>query len=392
MGNNKVQCNLKNTYVEKKTIVLNVNDEYTIVPFYKDKRAIVIESSSFFVPYLDVLLLSIINNANVKNNYDIVVLTNEITDIDCLHLLNTVSKYNNISLRFFNPIKLVEKYIGKNKHNYLTINYFRLALPWILSQYDRAINLGADLVIKRDIEELFNVAFDNDEYMAGVSDLGYVGRIIMNDIPREELALTDPMKYVNADVLVFNLEKIRRDFTIDQIMEPWEKYELRCSEQDALNMLFDGHVKMLDLKWNCYPERMTSMEHIVWAPKEMFGMWEDAIKKPYIIHFAAVPKPWDYPNVGYGYMWWEVARKSVYYEEILRRMSILAIKGEMNSGKVTFGRRVLNLFFPKGSFVRRVLSRIFPKRSYQREVIKKVYYCVFDNPNKEWNRKFGKCK
>ena len=35
-----------------------------------------------------------------------------------------------------------------------------------------------------------------------------------------------------------------------------------------MNIAFDGHVKMLDLRWNVYPQRMNSEYHIEHAPEK----------------------------------------------------------------------------------------------------------------------------
>lgn len=71
--------------------------------------------------------------------------------------------------------------------------------------------------------------------MAGAPDLGYHGRLAI-DISPKELGKKDPFTYVNADVILLNLRAIRQSFTQDQIMRIWQKKQLRCAEQDAMNM------------------------------------------------------------------------------------------------------------------------------------------------------------
>lgn len=354
-------------------IVKKIKSGRDIKPVFGNKTAIVFESSALFVPYLDVALRSLAKVCNLQERYDVIVLTTELEDIDCNILKKSISDYKNISLRFYNPSYLVRDYIKNNKHHYLEINYYRLALPWIFEEYDLVVNLGADIVFLRDISELLNIEFSNSEYMAGAIDLGYIGRLNMKDIPRDELCLKEPVHYVNADVLVFNLHNIRRDFSMDKIMTLWQKYKFRCAEQDSLNVLFEDGIKLLDLRWNVYPLRMTSMEHIAETSAEQIKMWQKALKNPYIVHFAAVPKPWDYPMVGYGELWWENARNSAYYEEIIRRMCMSAVKNE-SIPNCSMPRRILNFIFPMGSRRRLLLKKIFPPHSQKRKLIKSVYH------------------
>lgn len=352
----------------------------TLSPVFPQcKNAIVFESSAFFVPYLSVVLQSLVNSTIDSQFYDIIVLTKEIDAYDCDLLCNIVRDKRNISLRFFDPSSYVKKYIAQSRYKYLEINYYRLALPWILGKYDRALNLGADIVIERDVNQLLNCSMDKSQYLAGVMDLGYIGRLTM-DIPAKELDLKNPNGYVNADVLVFNLENIRRDFSMDLVMNLWQKYPFRCAEQDALNVLFDGHIRYVPLNWNLFPKKMASVEHIAHNDEEHINLWREALKLPYIIHFAAYPKPWDYPLVGFGDRWWKIARESPYYEEIIRRMSVIAVRSEFGIGKL---------------WVQKIGDKLlpwFPRGCAFREFCKKVYSIFFTPPNKEWGKKFGKLR
>ena len=361
-----------------------------IKPIFKEyKNAIVFESSAFFAPYLSVVLISLLKNISKENNYDIIILTHEIDDYDCEILLDIVKDFKNVSLRFFDPTNIVEKYIKESRYKYLDINYYRLSLPWILKEYDRVLNLGADIIIEKDIINLLECKMSDKTYLAGAIDLGYLGRLKM-DIPKEELGLCNPEGYINADVLVFDLKNIRREFTQDKVMELWQQYKFRCSEQDALNLLFEKHIKYINLKWNIFPIRMASMEHIMLNKEEMIELWNNCLKDPYIIHYAAYPKPWDYPMVGYGNKWWKYARQSPYYEEFIRRMSLTTVKIYNEENKI-LGRKCLDWLFPKGTKRRQYLKNLFSKNSMQREFIKRIYYTFFKNYNKEYNKKFGKC-
>lgn len=350
----------------------------TLEPVFPEcRRAIVFESSAFFVPYQSVVLQSLVDHIESDGFYDIVILTHEIDAYDCNQLAKIVKGKSNVSLRFFDPTKIVKDFIKKSKYKYLDINYYRLALPWIFKEYDTVLNLGADIVILKDVYEILMIEWKESEYMAGVIDLGYIGRLSL-DIPEKELDLKNPNGYVNADVLLFNLETIRNNFTIDEVMGIWQKYHFRCSEQDAFNVLYDCHIHHLDLRWNLFPDKMASVEHIAYNKDSNIKLWKKSLLDPWIIHFAAYPKPWDYPLVGFGDKWWYYARKSVYYEEILRRMSIMAVRGELKVGKKLI-QKIGDKLLP-----------IFPRDSSFRKLCKYIYSIFFSLPDKEFGKKFGK--
>ena len=157
---------------------------------------------------------------------------------------------------------------------------------------------------------------------------------------------------------VFNLKDIRNNYKMDFVMGFWQQYKLRCAEQDALNKLFDNNKQILDLKWNTFPERMTSTIDINCCPLRFINEWKKALKDPAIVHFAAVPKAWDYPLVGFGNDWWITARKTIYYEEILLRMN------RPKSKKRRFINELGDIFLPLGSQRREFIKKFIPKKQW----------------------------
>ncbi len=335
----------------------NIDNE--IRPFFNENNIpIIFQVSKEYIPYLDVAISSIINFSSISYNYDIIVMLNEIDDNEKNLILR--NKKNNISIRFFNPSKYVESYINSSRYNYLYLNYWRLSLPWILRGYDKVINLGVDIVVLNDIANLFVKYKCQDYTIAAARDLGYIGRLSI-DISKKELELKYPLNYFNSDVLLINLDKIRNAFSQDTIMSFWQKKYMRCAEQDVFNIFFNQSLSLFDLKWNLFPKGMNSEQHIACAPDWLKDEWESALKTPCLIHFAACPKPWVYPMIGFGDIWWSYARKSVFYEEIIRKMCISSINQIYDKNK-SFYRTIFDVFFPKGSHRREILKRILKRK------------------------------
>lgn len=194
-----------------------------IQPAYAEKNvAIVFEISELFVPYLNVALLSLLDNIDSSNNYDILILSCELKQYVEDKLKTLVANKSNVTLRVINPHLMIERYIEKAHYHYLEINYYRLMLPWILKNYDKAINLGADIIIRHDVATLAGTEMGNDCYLAGAPDLGYHGRLSI-DISPDELGMKNPYMYVNADVLLFNLKAIRENINKDTLMNLWQR-------------------------------------------------------------------------------------------------------------------------------------------------------------------------
>lgn len=341
-----------------------------ILPIWQDDSiTVVFETSGMFVPYMSVAILSLLKHIAVEHNYDILILSHQMTEEEVQTIEGMCNGYENVSIRVFNPFSMVEKYISTARYSYLDINYYRMCLPWILPHYNKIINLGADLIINRDIAALFTELMAEHCYLGGIVDIGYQGRLRL-DISKKELRKKDPGSYVNADVLVFQLDKIRRDFDKDGFMNFWQKQHFRCAEQDALNVIFDEHIYLYDPKWNVFPEGMSSEFDILHASQENIQNWNKSLKDPYLIHFAALPKPWDDPSVGEGQRWWKLAQESPYYQEIQNRM---------NSGDTAaqpMPKRLSDLLFPQGTKRHDWVKRLFQKGSLKWIYLKKLQYFI----------------
>lgn len=354
---------------------IDYGDEIRPVFTQKEPVVCVFEISEQYAAIYDVFLRSFLKNISQDHYYDIIILSSDISAASERQISELVQNAHNISVRFYNPTRIVYERMEKSKHKYLDLNYYRLALPWILKCYDRALNLGADMIIMHDVYGLYNTPMDTDTYIAGVRDLDYVGRI-NRDIPASELDLSIPENYVNADVLLYNLKQIRDHFSMDSIFDLWDQYLFRLAEQDVINVYFDGHILLLDGRWNVFPKGMISDEHIEKTDICFQEEWERTLKDPYIIHFAGAPKPWNNPEVGYGTIWWKYAMESPYYPIFLHKVidNALARKPLLN--------RTIDILLPKDSKI-----GIIIKDSTVWMRLRRIYYNIVRG---EDMKEFGK--
>lgn len=359
----------------EKTTEEKVRHTEDIFPAFQTNNVVVVfESSHSFAPYLSVALLSLISTSTQQYNYDIIVLSSEVEIHDQEVLSSLCANKSNICIRFYDPSNLVAEYIAAAKYEYLDLNYYRMSLPWILKNYTKVINLGIDVMIRRDIADLFHEEM-GETYIGGAVDLGYQGRLSL-DISPKELGLKDPYTYVNADVLLLNLKKIRKDFTQDQLMRSWQERKFRCAEQDALNWVFREHIYCFDLKWNVFPEKMSSEYDIMHAQETSIAYWRECLAIPYIIHYAAMPKPWQLPTVGYGIEWWCIAKDSPYYKDMFEKMcKYLEEKGTFRIVESN-ARKTADKILPYGSIRRKIAKLIIPRGSMRWLTLKKVYYAL----------------
>lgn len=182
----------------------------------------------------------------------------------CFHILHdeTVSEENKRKLKqvahqkgdsiqfYFIDTSIFDD-VEDRLHRFTVGTMFRLMLPEILPNLNKIIYLDADLLVNRDIKGLWDIDVSN-YCVAGVRDYGTY-RNTENPYPVVH-GLVDRGKYINAGVVVLNLNKIRttinlKKASIDYLIEH-PKSDL--FGQDALNVVCRNSILILDDKWNVY--------------------------------------------------------------------------------------------------------------------------------------------
>ncbi|NMG11520.1 glycosyltransferase family 8 protein [Brasilonema sp. UFV-L1] len=172
--------------------------------------------------------------------------------------------------------------------------YYKILIPILLpDNYCKAIYLDSDLIVQGDLGKLWDINIENN-YLLAVQDSGipYVSSYygLQN---YKELGIPLDYKYFNAGVLVLNLEKMRKQSTSTQVIQYLEdnKQHIRWHDQDGLNAVLAGKWGELEPRWNQLPSiyNNSSWKDSPFSQEE----FTNALKEPYIIHFASSSKPWN---------------------------------------------------------------------------------------------------
>lgn len=145
----------------------------------------------------------------------------------------------------------------------------RLFIPEILSDLDRVIYLDCDIVVRGDIQSLW------DENL-GTSCIGARSHVGKSDFNSGVLLLDLHMMRQNYDLTRSSLQ-----FLSDHLTTP-------CPDQDALNFVFGDSYHQLDRKYNLYSEEHSSLS-----------------ESDIIIHFTWI-KPWKiHTDIPANYEFWK---------------------------------------------------------------------------------------
>jgi len=254
-----------------------------------------------YIPFLAVAMQSLIDNSSKENKYVIKILYINVSEENMLK----IKKYEkeNISIEFVNLNSQLEEIKGKlyTRNYFSNTTYFRLFIPELYPQYDKALYLDSDTAIVADVADLYNEEIGSN-LIAGVPD-GAVQTIeVFQDYVEKVVGVTDYNNYFNAGIIVMNLEELRKYKFEEKFLYLLEKVKFEVAQdQDYLNRLCKGRVKLIDECWNKMP---------------VMGKDEKEVK---IIHYNLGAKPWYFDNVPYEEYFWEYASKTEFYN-IIKKM------------------------------------------------------------------------
>lgn len=298
-----------------------------IEPAFEDGVAVVLSADDFYVPYLSALLQSIKENASAARCYDLIVMTENITPHNQEVLKRQIDS-DNMVVRFLNVRRPMRDHKSKLKLNghFRIETYFRLLLGDLLPSYDKILYLDSDMVVCHDVAELFDTDID-DYLVAACRDPDTAGlyagvrpgkKEYMDDV----LKIKEPYDYFQAGTVLFNLALWRATFSTEDVFAFSQSYDWQLLDQDVLNYLCQGAVKLVDMSWNVlFDWRYARKDQIIArAPRRIYYEYLEARKHPYVVHYAGPDKPWYNPDCDFAGEFWRYARHTPFYEVLTVRM------------------------------------------------------------------------
>ncbi len=295
--------------------------------FAKSNVAICFSANDKYAPLLATTIASIVENSSPENNYDIVVLYGGMSEENKQKLESVVMGRKNFSVRFADALPYVYGYnfyteseLSNTKYTHEI--YFKLLVPAILNGYEKAVFLDADVVVRTDIAKLYETDISNC-LVAAVRDYEGIANCYNNNYERtkyriNEIGIKNFQDYFISGVLVMNLEEFSKTFALKTLLDiavskNWKQYD-----QDLLNYLCQGKVKILDAGWD-FVEDIYGIYGSL--PAELFAEYSASESDPKIIHFSAKRKPWINTESKYNEEFWKYAKLTPYYDYLQRLLN-----------------------------------------------------------------------
>jgi lipopolysaccharide biosynthesis glycosyltransferase len=166
------------------------------------------------------------------------------------------------------------------------MTYSRLLMPQLLpSTVHQALYLDCDVLVEGDISQLWD-ASPSEKALGAVRDrIGCVGN--QGGLSNyQELNIGAETPYFNAGVLLFNLDKWRREAISQRVFNYLRKYNhiLRFEDQEALNAVLHDDWSEIPARWN---QQIVPRFFRAGSNVALPNLIEEGI-----IHFITGEKPW----------------------------------------------------------------------------------------------------
>ena len=217
--------------------------------------------------YAGVLIASILFNADKTDELTFYILDGGISASQ-KEKIRSLACIKQCRINFV-PIdnSLFDDYANIKTHKYISIaTYYRLKLPSLLTKVNKVIYFDCDMVVNSSLAPLFNEDL-NGCVLAGVRDIN-------------KKRLKKSSKYVNAGMLVMDIDAMKRENAEDKFLEYTKSHfgKIKAGDQDILNEALKGKIKIVEDTWNVQSSNFTNRSSYV--------------EKPNVIHFVAKQKPW----------------------------------------------------------------------------------------------------
>lgn len=257
-----------------------------------------------YAPFLSCAINSIIDNASKDYIYKFIILHEKLSKVN-IEKLSRLKKPG-FEVEFHEMKEGLEKITDRdeNKLNckYFTLTiYFRLLIAEMFPEYNKGIYLDSDIIVLGDISKLYNIELDNN-LIAACPDYSIQEIPILTKYLREAIGVKEK-EYINSGVLLMNLKELRNNNFFSHFLNLLDTYHFDsvAPDQDYINAICNGKIYYLDEKWDAMPNNN-----------------KKPLKNPSIIHYNLFQKPWCYDNIQYEDYFWKYAKKSEFYEQILK--------------------------------------------------------------------------
>lgn len=269
---------------------------------------IVMISDDNFVMQTCVAITSLYMNKNKETVYDIFIVMAE-----CSEISEQQFKGMERADCIINLVKAsLEQYRDIKQMAHISIAcLLKFDICELIPQYDKLLYLDGDIIVRKDLTELFNTEL-GDNFAAAVKEL---------------YCMKNDDGCINAGIMLFNAAKMRACGMRDILVAKRKSLGNRSSmDQQTYNMVIKDQIKYLSIIYNCVPGRLLGDVKMDYSMDELNALYKTDYKNvkqlvndAVIIHFATGNKPWKYTFAPCAKEWYKYYLQSPYKDIPFKR-------------------------------------------------------------------------
>lgn len=267
-------------------------------------------------------VLSILSSSEQSDKFVIIcLLTEELSDEMKASLLSLDAE--RLSFKFLNlQDELKGVYVDER---YTIAASYRLLLPNILTNYSKVIYTDCDIIVRNNIAQLYRTTDLGHNYLAAVYEA-----TLEFQIPYIEKIGCEPREYINSGFLIMNLDQMRKDDIVPELIKKLDNPNSSFPDQDALNIVCKGKILGLNPIYNSIRTYFLPQYKADFLKYYTKQDWTN-VQSHGTIHYTGV-KPWNGYTVEFV-QWWK------YYEGLPDAIKVL---GDENP-KLLFYTKLLRI-------------------------------------------------
>ena len=253
-----------------------------------------------------VSIVSLIKNKPASMKYCVNIIADKVSEKnknifrelhskDCeINIIDTDGAfYKELNSKFWQSLK-----DGKTSRQYISASVtLKLNISNILKNVDKVLYLDSDLIINKDISELFEL--DISSFYAAVARRpGFINKPLRYTFSSLRYSTGIPNNcYFNSGVMLLNLKKMRLENVTEKLIDIVRNAFYPFIDQDPLNEVFLGKVLFVSYIYN-FNAHVLFLRDFQKLNKEEFSNKyadeKDCIQDQKIFHFSGIYKPWKY--------------------------------------------------------------------------------------------------
>lgn len=273
-----------------------------------NKIPVFLASDENYAPFLTTTAYSILENTN--SFIEFYILDGGISEKSKRIIKKSLDEFDNFSIEFVD-MSSYDLNRFPNLRHYSVNTFLRFFIPEIFCNAKKIIYLDVDIIVKKDIKDLYDIDLGGYPIAAVLEDFyEYNAKHLKKTIYPEYAGGTN---YFNAGVLIMDIQKfIQNNYSnllINKTIEYMDK--LSTADQDVFNIVFENNFKIIDYKYNYMPDYNKELKNL--HPDRA----DEICNNAYILHYTWY-KPWKSNKTAAFNDFWQIAEKTLFIDRIKR--------------------------------------------------------------------------